>query len=162
MRKGWQWPLALGALLLGGVLANVLLMVRAVDDPSFSVEPDYYEKGVAWDAHQAQAARNRDLGWKAAIDVGPAARDTRRAAVIVQLTDRDGRPVEGARLSVEAFHNARASQVVRGTLNEDARHAYAAALPVLRPGLWEFRVEARRGSDVFTSVVDQDAPGLMP
>ena len=162
MKKGWQWPFAVAALLGGCVLANVVLIVRAVDDPSFSVEPDYYEKGVAWDAHQAQAARNKELGWSVAIDVGPATRDTRRAPVVVQLNGRDGRPVEGASLSVEAFHNARASQVVRGALTEDALHAYAGALPVLRPGLWEFRLEARRGAELFTAVVDQDAPGLAP
>ena len=39
------------------VSANLFLLVRATGDPSFAVESDYYAKAVAWDAHQAQAAR---------------------------------------------------------------------------------------------------------
>jgi len=159
VKKGWHWPLLLAGLLVAGVAANVAFMCVAVSDPSFAVEPDYYAKALAWDAHLAQARENAELGWTVALEVAAADRATGRARVVAQLFDRDGRPLTGLTVGLTAFHNARASNIVTATLLEDAKHAYAADVAVLRPGLWEFRVTAARGDESFTAVVDRDAPG---
>ena len=159
MKRGWYWPLLLAGLLASGVGANIYFLTRAVGDPSFAVEPDYYAKAVAWDAHQAQARANLALGWKVAVDVEPASLATGRARVVARLTDRDGRTIDGAAVALRAFHNARAADVLEAPLVETAEHDYAAELAIVRPGLWEFRLEARRGGATFTAVVDQDAPG---
>jgi nitrogen fixation protein FixH len=161
MQKGWYWPFLLGGLLAAGVGANLYFLARAVSDPSFAVEPDYYEKAVAWDAHQTQARNNVELGWSVVLEVAPADIATGRARVIAKLTGRDGRPVAGASVELEAFHNARAADRLSATLVETAGHDYAADLPVVRPGLWEFRIAARRASETFTAVLDQDAPGAL-
>ena len=161
MKKGWYWPLLLGGLLASGVLANVYFMCRAVADPSFAVEPDYYAKAVAWDAHQAQARANADLGWRLSLAVAAADRGTGRAHVVATLSDREGRKVTGLTVGLTAFHNARAAQIVTATLGETAEHDYAAEVAVFRPGTWEFRVEATRETETFTAVVDQDAPGAL-
>jgi nitrogen fixation protein FixH len=161
MKKGWYWPLLLASLLASGVGANVYFMCRAVGDPSFAVEPDYYAKAVAWDAHQAQAKEDADLGWRLALSVSPTDRGSGRARVVATLTDREGRKVPGLAVGLTAFHNARAADVVTATLLESAEHAYAADVAVARPGLWEFRVAATRGTETFTAVVDQDAPGAL-
>jgi nitrogen fixation protein FixH len=160
MKKGWYWPLLLVGLLASGVVANLYFMGLAVSDPSFAVEPDYYAKALAWDAHLAQAKENAELGWTIALAVADADRATGRAHVVARLFDRDGRPLPGLTVGLTAFHNARASQVVAATLSETAEHAYAADVAVSRPGLWEFRVAATRGTETFTAVVDQDAPGV--
>ena len=161
MKKGWYWPLLLGGLLASGVGANVYFMCRAVSDPSFAVEPDYYAKAVAWDAHQAQAKENDDLGWKLALSVAEADKGTGRARVVATLADRDGLRVPGLSVGLTAFHNARAAETVTATLGETAEHDYAADVAVVRPGLWEFRVEAVRGTETFTAVVEKDAPGAV-
>jgi nitrogen fixation protein FixH len=161
MKKGWYWPFLLVGLLASGVGANLYFMSRAVSDPSFAVEPDYYAKAIAWDAHQTQARDNAALGWTLALDVAAADPGTGRARVVASLLDRNGLPVRGLTVALEAFHNARASQVVKATLAETAEHAYAADVAVSRPGFWEFRVAAARGTEVFTAVVDQDAPGVL-
>ena len=161
MKKGWYWPILLAGLLASGVAANLYFMSRAVSDPSFAVEPDYYAKAVAWDAHQAQARDNAELGWTLTLAVAAADPGTGRARVVASLLDRDGLPVRGLTVGLEAFHNARASQVVKASLLETAEHAYAAEVAVSRPGFWEFRVAAARGTEVFTAVVDQDAPGVL-
>src|SRR5512136_3054494 len=120
MKRGWYWPFLLVGLLAAGVGANVYFLARAVGDPSFAVEPDYYAKAVAWDAHQAQARENADLGWSVTIDVAPADLATGRARVVAKLVDRDGRAVPGASVGLEAFHNARAADVRKATLTETA------------------------------------------
>jgi len=159
MTRGWYWPLLLAALLAAGVGVNLYFMARAVGDPSFAVEPDYYAKAVAWDAHQAQARVNADLGWQLALTVSAADRGTGRARVVAGLTDRDGRALSGLTVGLVAFHNARAANILEATLTETAAHEYAADLAVVRPGIWEFRIVATRGAATFTAVADLDAPG---
>lgn len=159
MKSGRHWPLLLALLLVSGVLANVYFMTRAVSDPSFAVEPDYYQKAVAWDAHQAQARENAALGWSLALTVAAADPGTGRARLVAALLDREGRRLPGLTVGLTAFHNARAAQVLTATLTETPEHAYAADVAVVRPGLWEFRLSATRGEETFTAVVDQDAPG---
>lgn len=161
MKKGWYWPFLLVGLLASGVGVNLYFMSCAISDPSFAVEPDYYAKAIAWDAHQAQARDNAELGWTLELAVAPADSGTGRARVVASLLDRDGLPVPGLTVGLEAFHNARASQVVRSELVETAEHAYEADVAVSRPGFWEFRVAATRGTEVFTAIVDQDAPGVL-
>jgi nitrogen fixation protein FixH len=160
MSSGRHWPFLLAGLLASGVLANVYFMCRAVSDPSFAVEPDYYQKAVAWDAHQAEVRDSAALGWSVALAVAPADPATGQARLIAQFSDRSGRPVAGLSVGLQAFHNARAAEVVTARLAETASHAYAADVPVVRPGLWEFRISAARGEERFTAVVDQDAPGV--
>jgi len=155
VKRGAHWPFLLAGLLAAGVGANVYLLVRASTDPSFSVEPDYYAKAVAWDAHAAQLRKNADLGWTADLSTGA-------AGVVVRLSDREGRPVAGARVDLEAFPLARGNQVVNGSLLETADHGYRADLPIKRPGLWEFRLTAVRDADAFTAVVQQDVGGTQP
>jgi nitrogen fixation protein FixH len=152
MKNGRHWPLLLVGLLAAGVSANVYLLIRATGDPSFSVEPDYYAKAVAWDAHLAQMGRNEVLGWRSEVDA-----DAR--GVLVRVADRDGRPVGGATVTFEAFPMARGNQIVRGALGETADHAYRAEIPLSRRGMWEFRLSVLRGGDTFTAVVRQDVPG---
>ena len=162
MKRGGYWPFLLAALLLAGVGANLYFLARALSDPSFAVEGDYYAKAVAWDAHQAQARANADLGWSVAIDVSPADLASGQARVAVHLRDREGRPVRGAAVSVEAFHNARAAAIVKTTFREDAAGAYLAEAPIVRPGLWEFRLTASADGRTYTAVVDQAVPGATP
>jgi hypothetical protein len=46
----WAW---VPATLLGSMLAGLGIMAYiAVDDPTFALEPDYYDKAVHWDRGQ--------------------------------------------------------------------------------------------------------------
>ena len=152
--RGWYWPVGLAALLVGSAAANIALAFITSRDASFAVEPNYYAKALAWDERMAQEARNEALGWSLALRVDPtAARD--RMAVTARLVDRAGDPIQGARVDVEAFHNARASRILTTALAPSGE-AYAAMMPIDRPGLWEFRLRATRGSEVFAATLTSD------
>jgi nitrogen fixation protein FixH len=153
-RPGWYWPLGLAALLVGSAAANIALIVITARDASFAVEPDYYAKALAWDETMAQARRNEALGWSLGLGIEPAG-ERGRVTVAARLADRSGAPLDGARVSLEALHNARASRVLTATL-EPRGAGYAAVMPLSRPGLWEFRVRVTRGADVFTAVIEGD------
>ena len=153
-RRGRYWPFAIAGLLLASVVANVALIVVASGDPSFAVERDYYRKALAWDAVMAQQQANADLGWSLAATLEPAASGGARLAV--SLGDRAGRPLGAAQIRVEAFHGARAADVVDALLvpREDGR--YDVTLPIERAGAWELRFRVQRTADAFTAVLTRE------
>jgi nitrogen fixation protein FixH len=154
VRTGSFWafvPAGLLTLLIG---IQLVLVRRALSDPSVAVEDDYYRKALAWDARRAEALADARLGWQLAADLLSVGADG--ADVRVVLRDRAGAPVEGARLEVEAFAVARANRVVRATFTETAGGEYRARLPVDRFGLWELSFRAARGGDHFTADLRED------
>jgi len=153
--KGWYWPVAIVALLVGGAAANIAFMIVANRDATFAVEPDYYRKAVDWDRTMAQEARNVDLGWQVSMRLEPV--DGGRARLVARVADRDGRPVTGAAVVVEAFPSARARDIASFTLAPAGPDGtYAVMLTRARPGLWELRLRVTRGEQVFTRTLSQD------
>ncbi len=153
--RGWYWPLIIIALLVAGAGANIGFMLVATGDATFAVEPNYYQKALHWDETMAQEARNAALGWSVTVAfVG--APQPGRVKLVARVNDRAGHAVRGAHVGVEAFHGARASQVLAATLSPDSTGGYAATLPLARPGLWELRLRVERGDEVFTRTLVQD------
>ncbi len=146
-RRGWYWPFVLVGFLAAvvGCYAAVIYMVAS--DPSFAVEKDAYQKGLTFSQTLVDRQASDALGWSLDMHVGPA--PNQMAEVRAVLTGRDGAPVDGATVDVEAFHNASAANVLTATFSATADHAYTAFMPLRRAGIWEFRVRARRGADTF-------------
>ena len=160
--SGRAWSLFPVALLGVLVTVQVVLYGLSTNDPSFSVEPDYYQKAVKWDEHRDRQASSARLGWTASASVsgGPST-----AVLRIELRDAQRDPVRRAKLQVEAFANSRASNVQTLNTEEVAPGVYSAAFQVFKPGLWELRIRARQGLDVFHSTVRIDnvgTPGLSP
>lgn len=151
LKNGAWFPWMLVAILLVSVGANIYLVVRATNDPSFAIEPDYYAKAVEWDRIQDEKAASEALGWKMVVDARP---DELR----VRLTDRLGRPIDDAVVEVEAFHNARASQRIVGALAPLGQGVYRLEYPFERSGLWEYRLSARRDELEFAHVARKELP----
>jgi hypothetical protein len=149
MKKNF-WPIAIVTLLVACVAANVALFVVASSDPSFAVEPNYYQKAIEWDQTQRRVAASRELGWQ--VDVR-AVRDQ----VEVSLHDRAGRPLSGASLEIESFHNARSAD--RRGWQFPATDAFGltrANVGALRPGLWELRITAQHHGQQYQATLQQD------
>lgn len=162
MSRGWYWPWIVVVLLLLAIGANGILLLKATTDPSFAVEPDYYRKALDWNQTQAQARLNSELGWTAEVAVEPVPSVPGRVHVRTRVTDRNGLPLDGALITLEVFHNARSRDRIAASLTPQADGVYVAELPMRRDGVWEFRLRAVRGKDVFTAVLDQDVTGLSP
>jgi nitrogen fixation protein FixH len=154
--RAWLWPLGLALALALSAGGNVLFMVLANRDASFAVEPDYYQKALDWDRTMAQEAANRALGWTARVEGATATAGGRR--LTLRLLEGDGRGLDGAVVTVEALHGARAAEIVRGRLDGVGEGRYAAELPLARAGLWELRLRAERGDRVFTQRLAAELP----
>jgi nitrogen fixation protein FixH len=145
-----RWPAFIAGALALQVLASLVTIYLATSNPSYAVEDDYYQKALDWDATRAQDRRNLELGWTLTYEVEPATAAGDQAVLSVSLTDTDGSPVDGALIAVEAFHNARADDVLAAQLDGHGDGRYSTSLPMTRRGVWELRFLAERGEDRFT------------
>lgn len=133
------WPAGLAGVLLLTIIGNLWVMRIAGADRSFAIEPDYYRKAVAWDAHQAQLAENAALGWR----VTPVVRD---GVLHLHVTTADGAPLDG--LDVRAAASANRVAADRRQLIATPRGAgeYAVAAPGVDRGRWRLELTLRRGT----------------
>lgn len=143
-----MWPVAIIGVLAVTVGANFWLLSKASDPRDTAIEPDYYRKAVAWDSTMAQARADIALGWRASVALGALTQGT--TTLVVLLADSTGAPVESASVHVEAINNVDALKHWPADLHEAAPGRYEAAMPLPRPGLWEIRITARRGTALFT------------
>jgi len=74
-----------------------------------------------------------------------------RRAIEVALTDAQGQPLSGAKVTATVFHHAHASKVLQVELTEagPGTGIYVATRVMQQAGLWELRLTALRGKDTF-------------
>ncbi|MBL0173335.1 MAG: FixH family protein [Gemmatimonadaceae bacterium] len=155
MKPGMGWPIGIVAILSITVIANLVVMRVANNDPSFAIEPDYYKKAVAFDSTIAEERRSATLGWTATSTI-VAGDSAGRPMLTVTLLDAQQRPVQGATVSVVALANIRSNDLVSATLTEVAPGRYQSLLAAHVAGQWEVRVDAVRGTDHFVASTRTD------
>lgn len=157
-RNAWFFPALVIGLLTLQVTMCVFAAILANSDPTSSVEPDYYRKAVAWDDSARLRRASAALHWKAELSVSDEAALSGERRVLCRLHDSAGAPVEGASVTAEMFHHARASN--RHTLIFGAlpNGEYATLAPSTLPGLWEFRLTATHGADTYVDTILLDVP----
>ena len=148
IKPGVLWPAVIAGALTLHVVGSLAMVYFATSNESFAVEPDYYQKALAWDDKRAQDRHNVELGWKLEFTVEPAA-PGRDPKIRADLLDPEGSPLNQARVLLVAFSNARADERLTTELMAVDDH-YETTLPMSRDGLWEFRFTVTRGDDLFT------------
>lgn len=147
LRRGlprWAWIVA--AMLVTHTTLMITIATIAVDDPSFTTVPDYYERALAWDELRERRQESDRLGWE--VDIAPSALGDR---LVVTLLDRDGVPVVGASGDLSLYHHAGARDVRTVELVERGDGVYFATVDVSRVGAWQVTLVAQRhtGEDYF-------------
>ena len=150
------WVGLILALLGGQIVLMGVMTLLAISDRSFAVEPDYYQKGLHWDATAAQRRENARLAWSAEIELGDDVSVLGERTVTCTLTDSAKEAIGGATIELIAFSHARASQRTAATLAAAGNGAYQTTLRLRHDGLWEFRLVARRGEETFTHTETRD------
>jgi len=146
----------LPVLLLGASVAGWIVMVRlAVDDPGFSLEPDYYRKAVEFDAREAKRREADALGWR--IDVESFARTGDRTRLRLRLRERDGGAFVGGAVRGVGFSNARARHLVPLDFRAAEEGVFVAEFgQSVHGGLWELRLTILRDGREVERVVRVD------
>jgi len=148
------WPILIVGFLTANAVGVGILIFAASSDPSHQVEPNYYAKALAWNAYMAQVRKNHRLGWSQEVSL--LRTDSKGAIVHSRLRDRSGAPLSGASIQLQAFHKARAGQVWRLVLKEQAPGSYQAPIPAARSGIWELRFVIDRDGQHFTQRLDRE------
>lgn len=160
MKRGMGWPIGIVAILLAGVVGNLAVIVITKDDPSFSVEPDYYRKAVDWDSTAARQVRSDALQWRVAARVETGTGD--QSQLTLDLTDAQGAIVRDATLRGSLLHIARGDDVQQVVFTQSASGAYVASVPMPRAGVWELRLTADRDSSHFVHTVRVETTAPAP
>ena len=161
MKPGMGWPIGVAVILGATVVGNLVMMKVANGDPSFAIEPNYYQKAVQFDSTLAEERRSATLGWSATSTIVAGGTGKMRI-VTVHLLDAQQQPVQGATVTITALFNARANDVLSATLRESAPGQYEAPLKARYPGQWEVRVDAVRGTDHFVASTRTDVATDVP
>ncbi|MES1174560.1 MAG: FixH family protein [Myxococcales bacterium] len=154
--KGSRWVWMPVGLLLASTLGVGSLAMIAVHDPSFALEPNYYEQALHWDRTQAQAADNQRLAYQIELVPGIAVDARGNATVRVRIADASGHEPNAATVRATAFANAYAGQRAPLDFLRVGPGLYSASLSAPRLGLWEFRFVVTQGSDRITSTLRSD------
>jgi len=155
-RARLPWAFVPVALLLSSAVGVGSMAIVAVRDPHFATEPDYYQKAIRWDRTQAQAATNQRLGYVVKVPGALPIDQHGHASLELALSDRLGKPVNGARLTAEAFANAYSSEQMPMVLEEKSPGRYSARFAVHHLGQWVFEVTGTAGGEHFTADVRAD------
>ncbi|MEZ4223693.1 MAG: FixH family protein [Polyangiaceae bacterium] len=147
------WPYVPVALLVATLAGLGFMMRLATNDPQFAVERDYYKKALDWDQTQAQAERNRKLGWQVSLSTEGNAESTE---LRVTIRDAKGAVVPATRVRVEAFSNLAAGARTDLELGRVADGAFSARIEPKHFGLWEFRFVVEAPGGPFTQILRQD------
>ena len=156
MKRGTWWPIGVTGVLATTVAANLWVMTIANDDPSFAIEPDYYQKAITWDTTLAQARRNERLGWRLTPTLGSIGANG-KTQLSATLTDSLGVAIPDAVVHVTAMPVARANQIHEATLASVGQGEYAVELDARRAGRWELRFDVRVGATHFTETARVEA-----
>ncbi len=152
-KPAWRWPAAIVGLIALHAVGMVTVILIATRDPSFAVEPDHYQKALSWDAFSARRRASQALGWQVTAHSDATLDGNRTRALELDIADRDGKPVSGAKAAVLAFPHARGQERLRVDLSEAGSGRYVARAALDRPGIWELRLVAKRGPDTFTATL---------
>jgi nitrogen fixation protein FixH len=152
-RRSLRWPIAIVGIIALHATAMVAVITIATRNPSFSVEPDHYQKALGWDRLAARKQASALLGWRAEVTSDARLDGNKTRRLECRIVDHDGKPVIGATVSILAFPHARGEERVGMDLRETEAGVYDVRAPMARAGLWELRLSALRGPDLFTTTV---------
>lgn len=137
--RGWIWPVVIIGLLGLNMAVVAITVIVATSDPSVAVEPDYYQKALAWDADRDVRRDPGEDGIDVSIQLLPGPDRLSDGQVVVSVA-KAGLPVEHAQIEAVVFHFARSGERQTVTLVEQGPGVYAGPASLRRDGNWEIRL----------------------
>lgn len=137
--REWIWPVVIIGLLGLNMVVVAITVIAATSDPSVAVEPDYYQKALAWDSDRDERRDPSEDGIDLSIQLLPNPDPLSKGQVVVALA-KAGLPIERAQIEAVLFHFARSGERQAATLVEQGPGVYAAPAALRREGNWEIRL----------------------
>ncbi len=146
-RPGWWIPWSFVAFFVVVLVANGIMVWVAMSSWTGVVDPRYYETGLRYNRLIEAAEAAARLGWTvdARVQVGA----DRQGRLVVELRDREGRPVVGAEVRGMLLRPTSEGNDVQLVLAPEAAGRYVARFVLPLDGQWELHLRARRGDQLF-------------
>lgn len=106
-----------------------------------------YDRGLAYNHNIAAAEREAALGWKATLQVR--LEDQKTGDLVLDVLDRDGRPVSDARVDGHLFRPTQSALDVPLSLRPTGPGHYQAKVALPAIGLWDAHLRVVRGRDLL-------------
>ncbi len=131
------------------VAVNAGMVTMAIKTFPGLAHESAFERGLTYNRVLAEVDRQERLGWILRAAFTPAA--PHEGIFRVQLSDRDGQSLSGARLLATFVRPLGGDTSVHVELNEEAIGTYAAPLQLPSSGQWDARVSVMRAGERFES-----------
>lgn len=147
------WPVFVIALLVMGMVTTIYSVIVATESPPQVVE-NYYEKALAWNDQQAEAAASQALGWDLhfSVEAQPSAPHT----IAISLMDRSGAHVTNLAGTIRARRPDQVGIHAEQALTARQDGTYEAQLPLTQTGLWDFEIVAERQNERYVQTVRRE------
>ncbi|MEO8333317.1 MAG: FixH family protein [Gallionella sp.] len=160
-KQGWRnpWVLGLIAVILSGVLINARMLWNVLHFPTRLLDDNYSVKAHnQYDAKWVQQQAERStLGWQARIHSPQQLQNDSQAVpsavrfillaspAVLKLTlnDRDGKPVQGGQVEINAQWPGNPAFDFKSVLYEAAPGNYEGSLKFSRAGNWDLLIRAQ-------------------
>jgi nitrogen fixation protein FixH len=142
-RSAWRFfPLAVGAAMAVVIAVNVGMAWSAIRTFPGAAVNDTFDHSNGYDKVLNAAARQAALGWSLQLTV-------EAGVPVAVLTDRHGRPVEDARMTVIAQRPLGAEEAGQMTFRSNGHGRYAGTTALTPPGQWDLLFTASIGDRHF-------------
>lgn len=166
--QSFRWPMIAAGLLLGhAVLMLVAVMIATIDPGATAAEAGYAE-ALDWDRQKEALHRSELLMWTATVTPSAVTAIDGGRQVVIELWDRDHRPIDHATVTVVGYHFSQAHRPFDVGCERVLPGVYRGTAPMRRPGAWRLRVSAQRGEDrfvqpleVWVAPIEGSAPPLL-
>ncbi len=146
------WVLGWLALLITVIGVNVAFIATAFITSPGLVDEHYYEKGRDHEKNfqQKMEARSR-LGWNITLQTPEKITVAKPTTYSVNVVDRLGNPLKGARVSLQAYRPSDASADFTTELEPIADGVFQSKLPLPLKGIWDLTVTVTQGEEVLST-----------
>lgn len=166
-KQGWRNPWVLGLLVvvLSGVMINARMLWNVVHHPTRVLDDNYSVKAHnRYDAKWVQEQAERStLGWQATLHSPQQLQNDSEASASaarfillaspadlkLTLNDRDGKPVQGGQVTIDAQWPGDPSFDFKGALYETTPGHYEGSLKFSRAGNWDLLIRAQQDDRPF-------------
>jgi nitrogen fixation protein FixH len=146
-RKMLIWMLSFFGVIIA---VNAVFITKALQSNSGVVTENPYEVGLSYNKILEKRSKQEALGWKGMTAVES------KSLLVYTLTDKSGKPITGAKVSVDMLRPVQKGYDFTLPLNDDGNGRYSAKLKVPVAGSWTAHVSVVRDADTYDDVTSLD------
>lgn len=108
-----------------------------------------HDRNQLYEPHLQRLEQQRNLGWSIAIQGMEGIRENKPAIVVINVKDKQGKPVEQAKVTLDLWRMANSKDDRKLELAEQFPGAYAAQISLGDAGNWIAEIYIERGQDSY-------------